>query len=149
MDSELLKKLSKEIHDLKSEVMELRRRPLPIGAWSSWTPSWSAAGSMTISSVSLNVARYYTMGKTFTYFVDARFTLGGTANNAVILTLPSGISPKYFAACGGWIINGGGLEAAAAYVRDTGVAEARPATGLNWTLGIDKRLSIFGTVELT
>ncbi len=119
------------------------------GVWQDWTPSWSASGSMTISSVSLNVARYYTMGKTFTYFVDARFTLGGTANNAVILTLPSGISPKYFAACGGWIINGGGLEAAAAYVRDTGVAEARPATGLNWTLGIDKRLSIFGTVELT
>lgn len=31
MDSELLKKLSKEIQDLKSEVMELRRRPLPLG----------------------------------------------------------------------------------------------------------------------
>ncbi len=127
----------------------IQRQPEVGGVWQDWTPSWSAAGAMTISSVSLNTARYYTLGKSFTFFVDSKFTLGGTANNAVIFTLPSGINPVYFAPCGGWIINVSGLEATAAYVRNTGVGEARPATGLNWTLGVSKRISIFGTVEIS
>lgn len=138
--------LLRRIEDLENYI---KRVPEVGGVWKNWTPSWSAAGAMTISSVSLNTARYYTLGKSFTFFVDSIFTLGGTASNAVIFTLPSGINPVYFAPCGGWIINVAWLEATAAYVRNTGVGEARPATGLNWTLGIGKRISIFGTVEIS
>ena len=62
-------------------------------AWTSWTPTITASGSMTISSTSINLARYYVLGKTLFFQIDVSFTTGGTASTGVYISLP--VNSKY------------------------------------------------------
>ncbi len=60
-----------------------------LGGWTTWTPTLSGSGSMTISSVTVVDAQYLTIGP-ITYFklwVNP-FTTGGTASTTVVVTLP-------------------------------------------------------------
>ncbi len=116
--------------------------------WFGWTPTYSAAANMTYTSVTTNAARFRLIGKQFIFFIDCIGETGGTESNAIIMTLPTNILPVWFASCGGWIIRSGPIEAGVMYVRNTGVAEARPSGG-NWVIGLGKRVSIFGSVEIS
>lgn len=53
-----------------------------------WVPSFSASGSMTISSATTTVAVYQIMEEGMFVSIDAGSTTGGTANISVIITLP-------------------------------------------------------------
>ncbi len=55
---------------------------------SSWTPTVTASGSMTISSLAVNEARYQRIGGYYMFHVSINCTLGGTASNYVYLTAP-------------------------------------------------------------
>jgi len=68
---------------------------------STWTPSWTCSGSMTISSVSLSYARYWRVGPVVHCQVRATFTLGGTASSDIYFTLP--VTAQSTVAAGGFV----------------------------------------------
>lgn len=58
------------------------------GAWANYTPVVTASGAMTVSGVSIAGAQYLReLNKVSVSFVVS-FTLGGVANNSVLITLP-------------------------------------------------------------
>jgi hypothetical protein len=54
----------------------------------SYTPTVVGSGGLTISSLTINEARYIKRGKTVTVWVDVSFTTGGTTNNTVSVSTP-------------------------------------------------------------
>lgn len=58
------------------------------GGMLTWTPTVTGSGSMTISSVVVQEARYRKRGKNMTIWVDLVFTTGGTASTLVYFTKP-------------------------------------------------------------
>lgn len=58
------------------------------GGMLTWTPTVTASGSMTISSLVVQEARYRKRGKDITVWVDLVFTTGGTASTLVYFTKP-------------------------------------------------------------
>lgn len=62
--------------------------PIDFPARFTWSPTWTASGSMTISSVSVAVAEFVITGMVVEYWLKASFTLGGTASSQVRHTLP-------------------------------------------------------------
>jgi hypothetical protein len=63
-------------------------------AWTSWTPNYGGFGSMTFTSVTTTTARYKLVGKTLSMTVLATGTAGGVADDALTVSLPSGLSTK-------------------------------------------------------
>lgn len=61
--------------------------PAAIG-WSSYTPTLSQSGSLTLSSTSILVARYLRIGKIVNVQIGFSGTLGGTASTDLRFTLP-------------------------------------------------------------
>lgn len=57
------------------------------GAWQTWTPTFSASGSMTYSATA-NEAKYTRVGKTITYVLSVSGSVGGTASNQLQFTAP-------------------------------------------------------------
>jgi len=60
--------------------------------WTSWTPTLTATGSMTITTQVIERCKFIQIGKLFKVKVGFTYTLGGTASNAIILPLPAGIT---------------------------------------------------------
>jgi hypothetical protein len=59
----------------------------PAGAWTAWTPTFSASVG-TITSTTINRAQYTQHGKTVTAFLDVSITNAGTGAGSLIFTLP-------------------------------------------------------------
>lgn len=60
-----------------------------IGAdWQEWTPTWSASGSMTFTSIYLTMARYIQIGKLVVGYLDAFGAIGGTPSHTIEFTIP-------------------------------------------------------------
>lgn len=58
-------------------------------AWTAWSPTYSAGGSMTLGSVTTNLAHYFQVGKMVFYRLDSSGgTIGGTPANALRFTAP-------------------------------------------------------------
>lgn len=62
---------------------------LSFDSWSAWTPTYSANNSMTWTSVTTNIARYFVLGKVTYFQVYATGTTGGTPDAYLQFTLPS------------------------------------------------------------
>lgn len=62
----------------------------PIGYphWFTWTPSYSASGSMTFTTVTTNQAKFNIVGKTLYFQISCNGTTGGTASNSLYVTMP-------------------------------------------------------------
>jgi hypothetical protein len=62
----------------------------PIGSegWTSYTPTFSAGGSMTFTSVTIVAAKWRVSGRKVSFFIDAVGTTGGSAANSISATLP-------------------------------------------------------------
>jgi hypothetical protein len=56
--------------------------------WQSWTPTITAAASMTVSGIVTNPAEYVRMGNLVLFTCIASFTLGGTASQYVYISAP-------------------------------------------------------------
>lgn len=59
------------------------------GVWTSYTPTYSASGSMTFTSVTTQLARYKVVGKTVTVTHTFIGTTGGSAGQSIKATLPT------------------------------------------------------------
>lgn len=59
--------------------------------WFNYTPTYSASGSMTFTSVTTNLAKFSIVGGQVSTFVNAICTIGGTASDTLEFTLP--VSP--------------------------------------------------------
>lgn len=115
--------------------------------WFNYTPTYSASGSMTFTSVTTNAARYRVAGRTVT--VNARFygTTGGTPSTNVQFSLPTNCIIPYqsFAGCGG-IYDTADL-ACHVLVDSNKVIVKRPDGG-NWGIGSGRYLMITATYEM-
>lgn len=114
--------------------------------WTDWTPSYSGGSSMTFTSVTTNVARYKTIGKTL--FVDILFqgTTGGTAAEWINFTLPSGITPKSSIYTPAYLYDS---ASEIGYLRTDGTATVRfYKTSGNWGLGAGKSCGISFSTEI-
>lgn len=60
----------------------------PVGSWTTWTPTVTGGGSMTVSSPVFQLAQYLRAGPIVYISMEWTATLGGTASNNVQLTLP-------------------------------------------------------------
>ncbi|MBX9580471.1 MAG: hypothetical protein K2X87_09200 [Gemmataceae bacterium] len=58
------------------------------GGWASWTPTYGASGSMTLTSVSTLLARYQRHGSRVDFSLQFTGTTGGTASNTLTASLP-------------------------------------------------------------
>ena len=56
--------------------------------WFNYTPTFSASGSMTYSSISITHAKFSIKGRTVHVDIRATGTTGGTASNTLLFTLP-------------------------------------------------------------
>ena len=66
----------------------LRHEPTFDSQWKTWTPTASASGSLTYTSVTVNHAKYKVVPYGVKYKVRTSGTLGGSASNTLFLTKP-------------------------------------------------------------
>jgi hypothetical protein len=116
-------------------------------AWDSWTPSYSASGSMTYTSVTTNRAKYLQLGKLVFFTLSATGTTGGTASNAIIATLPvtAAYSPIIFA--GGYDDGGGTALTGIGQGSGTGSLAVSKADKSNFGLGAGRSIYVSGVYE--
>jgi len=79
--------LMRKINELEDKINALKTIQTG-GIWTAWTPSYSASGSMTYTSVTTNFARYSLVGKICFIRLQATGTTGGTASTSIIFTAP-------------------------------------------------------------
>ncbi len=58
------------------------------GNWQAWPASIAASGSMTVSAVTVDLARYIRLGPLVHFFFKANFNLGGTSSTTLYISLP-------------------------------------------------------------
>ena len=69
-------------------AINLIQRPIYESRWLTWTPAWTAAGSLTFTSVSNVIRKYKFQGKNILFQIRGDGTLGGSAANTIYATLP-------------------------------------------------------------
>lgn len=116
-------------------------------AWTNWTPTYSAGGSMTFASITTTTARYKIVGKTFFCEINFNGTTGGVASTNVQFTLPSGVTTKNSSYVPAIIYNTG--TPSTGYLRFDGTDHvgAYIMTG-NFTLGANCGASCAFTIEI-
>jgi len=101
-------------------------------AWQAWSPSASASGSMTYTSVSYDVVRYRTVGKAVGFELNFTGTTGGTASTELRITPPVTPLDNYVAFPAS--ARDGAWEVGWAYT-ESGKIVLRNYDGSNWSLG--------------
>jgi hypothetical protein len=61
-------------------------------AWTSYTPTFTPSGSMTLTGETAVLAKYKVDGKKLMLNIYATWTVGGTPSNLITLTIPSGLN---------------------------------------------------------
>lgn len=120
--------------------------------WSSWVPTMSAGGSMTVSSVSVLLATYVQNGPAVTFSLSLSFTLGGSASADVYISLPiapAGFVDYIFLAASGTPAGGpeGVLQAWATTLVPGGLLlHTNPSA--SWPLGAQVGIRVSGTYQV-
>jgi hypothetical protein len=74
----------------------LRRDQVPGYVLQAWVPTFGANGSMTFTGITSLRAEYFEIGAGYIYFnLDGLGTIGGTLNNEITFTLPTGFAGNY------------------------------------------------------
>jgi hypothetical protein len=120
------------------------------GRWYNWTPSYSAAGSMTFTSVSTTKAIYSVGGKSVMWVIYANGTTGGTASAAINFTLPAifknqGYSENQFY---GSVDDGGAAAGICFSTASVNTANVLKYNSANFALAAGKYLRLGGTYEI-
>lgn len=123
------------------------------GAWTAWSPSYSAAGSMTFGTITTIKARYLQVGKTVTASIAFTGTTGGTASNQIKATMPTGLGCIDSASVAGCLLVDGAGAGVAGYVTattgaPTGLLVFERVDGTNFTLGAGRAAFATLTFEL-
>jgi hypothetical protein len=120
------------------------------GAWLDWIPTVTAGGSMTVSSVSVVVARYIQIGKMIYFTVRLSMTTGGTADNDILFTLPVATKDTTnTVSVGNGFVTESATVGAFAFSGSSGtVADCRKYDASNFGLGAGKIVAITGHYEV-
>ena len=115
----------------------------PGAAWTSWTPTYGANGSMTYTSVTTDYAKYIQIGKTVHFQMSAFGTIGGTVDTRLTFTLPiDTLGTATFAA----LVVSPNVESGCGFISDSGtVADVVRAVGGNWVLGPNRLMRVAGS----
>ena len=117
--------------------------------WFNYSPSYSASGSMTWTSVTTTFAKFFVIGTRVFFVVDASGTTGGTASTALRATAPiECITTLSF--CAGCVINDGASAGG-----NWGIIQASPDyitvnryDVANYGLGASRRIRVEGFYEM-
>jgi len=82
--------LMRKIGELESKIKALKTIEIG-GIWTNYTPTVTASGSMTITDLVVDTARYTLIGNSMGLEISISFTTGGTASNQVDITFPFSI----------------------------------------------------------
>lgn len=122
------------------------------GQWRSWTPNYGGGGGMTFSSVTTYIGRYRVSGWDLHVQLFAAGTTVTPAGLYISATLPAGLTTR----ADSWAIipcifyDGSGANIHGA-CHNTG-SELRfykDYAGTPWGLGVDRRITLWTTLELT
>ena len=117
------------------------------GAWQTWTPSFSAAGSMTYTSVTTNLARFMRVGKTVHFNIQATGTTGGSASSGLRFTLPStSLAGTNIPTGAGYGVDSSTIGMFA-FLHTATIAEVRKSDSANFGIGASRAINIFGRYE--
>lgn len=122
--------------------------------WTSYTPSFSASGSMTYTSVTNQLSRYKVVGKTVTISHTFIGTTGGSAGQAIKATLPTNIASQSATPFYNAMVSqdgGGTYEFAIAQpdsVGPTSTVNYYLKNLANWGLGAGRAISATFTFEM-
>ena len=119
----------------------------PGGAWTTWTPTYGASGSLTYTSVTTGYAKYLQIGKTIFFNLYATGTTGGTASNSITFTLPVAAANLYNVFSGG-VLPGSGVTVGGFAFTDNSatVVFVRKYDSSNYALG-GAAIRVSGTYE--
>jgi hypothetical protein len=117
--------------------------------WFSYTPTFTASGSMTIGALSIGYAKFCIIGRALTVQVQATFTTGGTASTTVNYTLPV-TAEDTSANLGGWgMLFDPAAVGAANNIAGSGTLLAnRRYDNANWSLGTGRQVRTGITYEI-
>jgi hypothetical protein len=115
--------------------------------WTSWSPSYSAGGSMTYTSVTTSTGRYIQIGKLVFFKLIATGTTGGSASTHVKFTLPVNQSTTHYSTGSGFINEAGTITAGFLQYNSTTTMEVHHYNDANWTLGATRLFNIQGFYE--
>jgi len=121
-------------------------------AWATWSPSYSASGSMTFTSVTTHIARYCQIEKIVYFQIRAIGTTGGTASNSLFFSLPStpAITTDYSwgGGCIAWDTGGNIQPGWWCWDYATSKAEVH-VDATNWSLGASTGFIVQGFYEVS
>lgn len=120
----------------------------PGGAADTWTPTFSASGSMSVGTPVVTRATYKRVGRMIHFQLGATFTTTGSGSTDVRFTLPVPIATNTTASAFHGVIQDTALVTAAAFwssSSSTGVV--RRYDGANWGIGTTRSVFISGTYE--
>jgi hypothetical protein len=117
--------------------------------WTDWTPTVTATGSMTISSLSWARKRWMRIGPLIYFEVNFSFTTGGTASTGVYITFHSELAAldDFVTAPVGYQDGGGTVVGVAQSYSSTAML-VRKYDGSNWGLGTNRRIRCAGFYTL-
>ena len=137
--------LMREIARLQNQIDALRTIEVG-GVWKNWTPTVTAAGSMTISNLVVDVARYTTIGDSLAFEVAIKFDTGGTASVEVYITYPFSVITSSYRTFEAMETNSS-LSAGVVYAPTATHFGVRRSGGSNWTLAANLRISANGIIK--
>lgn len=115
------------------------------GGWATWTPTYSAGGSMTYTTVTTLLAQYQRHGSTVHFRAYALGTTGGVASNELRMSLPV-TAVGNTSGFGGFVIDGAGVDIGGfGYLQSTTTLGARRYDNANFGLGANRGIVLSGT----
>jgi hypothetical protein len=112
----------------------------------SWTPTVTASGAMTVSAVAVNFAKWGDLGSAIYVVANVIFTLGGTASTDVYLTVPVNIQNIGAPLSMHTNESSNSVTSIGEVYSATQVVARRPSYA-NWTLGTLRSVSFCGIIQ--
>ena len=114
--------------------------------WTTWSPTYSANGTMTYTSVSTTYAKYIQVGKLVPFVILTSGTVGGSLNYELRFTPPVTISGQIVIGSG-YAADGGIALGAYAIYQGSSLVGVRKYDASNWTSGSSRGFGIYGVLQ--
>lgn len=116
------------------------------GAWTAWTPTLTASGSMTYGSTSVSKARYKIIGKTMFVVLTFTGTTGGIADYYLFASLPGGVTPADVRSLPGQLLYDAGVATLAFANVDAARSSIQFSRADGATLGLGSGRLVFASL---
>lgn len=111
------------------------------GGWLTYTPTVTASGSMTVSNLTVNDAKYRKTGTTVNLWLTLTMQLGGTASNTIYATLPiNAVSYDGSTTFTNISYDAAPIMSYGTFTSATTIQFARDVAATNWGLGATKQI---------